>query len=79
MLRDILTKLALASGALILSLIGFELALRAPAFEKTPFRPDYVKSRNRSPMNRPDLREPRSEIPPRSNAFRILVVGDSFT
>jgi hypothetical protein len=78
MLRDILTKLALASGALILSLIGVELALRAPVFEKTPFRADNVNARNRSPMSRPDLREPRSEISARSDAFRILVVGDSF-
>jgi hypothetical protein len=78
MLRELLTKLALACGALILSLIGVELVLRAPVFETTPFRPDNVRSRNRSPMSRPDLREPRAAIPPRSDAFRILVVGDSF-
>lgn len=78
MLKELFSKLALASVALILTLIGLEVLLRTPVFESTAFLPDNLEFRNRSPMSRPDLREPRSQIPPRSDAFRILVIGDSF-
>lgn len=78
MFRELLSKLALSVVALAISVVGIELVLRAPIFEPAPFRPDNLEPRNKSPMTGPDLREPRSRIPPRSDAFRILVVGDSF-
>ena len=78
MLRELITRLALAGAAMILTLFGIELVLRIPIFESTPFRPDNLVFRNRSPMSQPDLREPRSVISEKGDAFRILVVGDSF-
>ena len=78
MFRQLLSKLTLSAVALAISVLGVELVLRTAVFEPTSFRPDNLKPRNRSPMSKPDLREPRSSIPPRSDAFRILFVGDSF-
>lgn len=78
MFRKVLSNLALSFLALGVSLIGVELILRTPAFTPISFRPDNLKPRNRSPMSKPDLRDPRSEIPPRNGDFRVLIVGDSF-
>lgn len=78
MKRRVLTGLAVSVASLGLTLAGLEAVIRLGIFTRAPFRATDIKVQSTASMKEPDLREPRSEIRPKNEDFRILVVGDSF-
>jgi hypothetical protein len=78
MRRQIGIGLALTAASLALSLVLLEVVLRVGVLRAESFRSTRLETISRTNMKIPDLREPRNAIEPKGEAFRIVVVGDSF-
>lgn len=78
MTRRILIGLALSVSSLLLTLGGLELAARYGVFDNPQPRSTKIDAKARSAMDSPNFRGPEPRSPPKGDAFRILVVGDSF-
>jgi len=78
MIRRICIGVALSIASFGMSFVALEIALRLPLFTAEPYKSTRVETAATTSMRNPDLREPRSQIAPKEDVFRILVVGDSF-
>ncbi len=78
MARKLLTGLALSAGSLLLTFGVLELAARRSRFADPQPRSTKLEVKARSGVKQPNLRDPHSLDSPKGDAFRILVVGDSF-
>ena len=78
MRRQLGIGLALTVASLVLSLMLLEVVLRVGVLQTESFRATRLETISGSNMKIPDLREPRNTVEPKGEAFRIVVVGDSF-
>ena len=76
--RSLIIGLALFCVSLLSTLLVVELLLRTGAIMPGEARSTAIGERPKSKIKEPDFRDPAYELPPRSDAFRVLVVGDSF-
>ena len=79
MIRQFAIGLAISIASLSLCLVGIEVVLRLPALQVEAPRSTRLDTVSTTPMKVPDLRQPRDRIDPKGEAFRIVVVGDSFS
>lgn len=70
--------LALATASFLLTLTAIELALRTGLFSPTAYRSTRVETYLESNPRQPNFRWPATEPGEKGDAFRIVVVGDSF-
>ena len=77
-LRSLSLGLALFSASLLLTLSAVEVLLRVGVFPQRTVRSTAVVDRATSKMNQPDFREPGFELRGKEDAFRVVVLGDSF-
>jgi hypothetical protein len=77
--RSTAVGIALFGISFLLTLLVVEGLLRMDVLLPTPPRRTIVEERPRSRMDQPDFRQPGFELTAKREAFRILVVGDSFS
>jgi len=78
MIRRLLTGLALSASSLLLTLGVLELAVRRGAFDHPQHRSTKIEVKARSSVDRPNFRGSAPPFSSKGDAFRVLVVGDSF-
>jgi len=78
-LRSVSIGLALLGVSLLLTLLGVETLLRVGALSAGERLSTAVEERPTSRMSQPDFRQPGFTIQDKQGAFRVLVVGDSFS
>lgn len=77
-LRSIFVGMILCIASLLLTLLVVEALLRTGVLSSAMPQRTSIQERPRSRMALPDFREPGFELGPKGDAFRILVIGDSF-
>jgi hypothetical protein len=78
MIRQIAIGSAISLASFSLCLLALEAVLRLPLFATEHHKPTRVETVATTSMRVPDLRWPDLQIDPKGDAFRIVVVGDSF-
>ena len=78
-LRTVTTGLLLFGVSLLSTLLVLEAALRIGALSRGEPRRSIVEERPKSRMKEPDFRPPGFRLGNKRDAFRILVIGDSFS
>lgn len=76
---SVLTGLLIASVSLALTLGAVEVLLRFDVMPQTVFRPTGIEEVHESQPLSPDFRLPVADPRDKGDAFRILVIGDSFS
>lgn len=79
MFKRLLTGLALSAGSLLLTLGVLEFATRTGTFANPQPRSTKLAVEIRSPVREPNFRGFEPRLPPETDTFRILIVGDSFS
>lgn len=70
--------LTLSAAAVLLTLSMVEILLRTGLVSPRKVKTTEIKERPRSRMSDPDFRDPAFTLEAKADAFRIVVVGDSF-
>ena len=79
MFKRLLTGLALSACSLLLTLGVLEFATRRGAFANPQPRSTKLDVEIRSPVREPTFRGFEPRLPRKTDTFRILIVGDSFS
>lgn len=79
MIKRTLTGLALSACSVLVTLGVLEFAVRRGAFANPQPRSTPVEAKVRSAIDRPNFRSSNPRASAKGEAFRILVVGDSFS